>query len=171
MQDTNGAQSLSATRNDVANKRLENSTIRIVAYFQVWIYLWALVTRRDPLAYPFISNFTNCNQLIYPIQYHHLIRFSQNIDFDNCLKREFSIDINRIETIEVALGQHYLLIQYASPPSLQQGKSASKTAPGSTGLELKFVTYDIYQTQTFLSILMSTLRFESIWISRGIWKS
>ena len=84
-------------------------------------------------------------------------RFTQNIDFDNCLKREFSIDINRIETIEVALGQHYLQIQYVSAPSQQQqGKSGSKAAPvDPTGIELKFVTNDIYQTQTFLSILMS----------------
>ena len=71
--------------------------------------------------------------------------FNQNTDFDVCLKRKLTVDINHIELIEIGLGQNYLLIE-------------KNTGDKNTRiLNYKFVTLDIYQSQVFLNILLKII--------------
>jgi hypothetical protein len=65
-------------------------------------------------------------------------RFDQNMDFDRCLKKENVININEIEIVEIANGQHSILIK------TNEEKTVSKLC-----------TFDLYQTQAFLNILLS----------------
>ena len=82
--------------------------------------------------------FTNRNITLFKVLNQDL--FNQNIDFDKCLKLEFSIEVNQIEVVEVSLGQYYLIVE---------------TSGGKNRNYFKFITFDIYYTQAFLNILLS----------------
>jgi hypothetical protein len=81
--------------------------------------------------------------------------FEQNVDFDKCLAKQLSIDINQIEIIEVGMGQPYLIVEMSSIASTAAAKATSTKSN-----MYKFVTLDIYQTQTFLNILLSIIPFK-----------
>lgn len=82
---------------------------------------------------------TNKNIIIFNITNEEL--FDENIDFEKCLCKEMNIEVNQIEIIEIALGQHYLVIQTSNQELF------------------KFVTNDVYQTQALLNILLSKFNF------------
>ena len=73
--------------------------------------------------------------------------FNENAEFDKCLKKEIVIKINQIETIEVGLGNNYLIIE---------------TNQNETTKTFKFFTMDIYQTSTFRNILLSIINLVSL---------
>lgn len=73
--------------------------------------------------------------------------FNENAEFDKCLKEEIVIKINQIETIEVGLGNNYLIIE---------------TNQNETTKTFKFFTMDIYQTSTFRNILLSIINLVSL---------
>ena len=83
---------------------------------------------------------TNKNIILFKMFNQEL--FDKNMDFDNCLKKRLSIEINQIETIEVGLGQNYLIVDKQE---------------NNKNLNFKFVTMDVYQSQAFLSILLSLI--------------
>jgi hypothetical protein len=87
--------------------------------------------------------FTNKNIIVFKIINKDL--FEKHEEFEKCIKKEFLIPINKIEIIEVSLGQHYLVIESSSDDKNMNDKKNY----------LKFVTNDIYRTQSFLSILLS----------------
>lgn len=84
--------------------------------------------------------FTNRNIVLFRII--NLDLFSENSEFDKCLKRELVIQITKIETIEVSLGNNYLLIE-----TTKNNENMNES--------FKFFTMDIYQTSTFRNILLS----------------
>lgn len=84
---------------------------------------------------------TNKNVIVFKLMNSDL--FNQNIEFDTCLKRKLTIDINQIETIEIGVGQNYLIVE----KNVEESNSKI--------INYKFVTLDIYQSQAFLSILLS----------------
>ncbi len=96
--------------------------------------------------------FTNKNIIIFKITNKDL--FEKHVEFEKCIKKEFVISINRIEIIEVSFGQHYLIIESSSDDKNMNDKKNY----------LKFVTNDIYKTQSFLSILLSKLFLFSYWL-------
>ncbi len=69
-------------------------------------------------------------------------RFDQNSDFDKCITNKFKISINLIEIIEISSGQHYLSIHTHDERIIS-----------------KLVTFDVYETQAFSSVLLSMLSF------------
>ena len=81
---------------------------------------------------------TNKNIILFKLFNQEL--FNNNMDFDKCLKKRLSIEINQIETIEVGLGQNYLIVDKQE---------------NNKNINFKFVTMDVYQSQAFLSILLS----------------
>ena len=71
--------------------------------------------------------------------------FEQNVDYDKCLRKEMQVLMNKIEIIEIALGQHYLIVQ------------STTTIESSIKTYLKFITFDSYQTQAFLNTLLKII--------------
>lgn len=86
---------------------------------------------------------TNKNLIVFKIL--DIDMFNQNADFDVCLKRKLTVDINHIELIEIGLGQNYLLIEKNT------GDKNSRI------LNYKFVTLDLYQSQVFLNVLLKII--------------
>ena len=68
------------------------------------------------------------------------------MDYEKCLEKIFSIDINQIEVVEVSLGQNYLLIEICE----NDQKECS-------GLKkyLKIIAIDVYETKLILNNLLS----------------
>jgi hypothetical protein len=92
---------------------------------------------------------TNKNIILFKITNKDL--FENHVEFEKCMKKEFIIPINKIEIIEVSLGQHYLIIESSSDDKNMNDKTNY----------FKFVTNDIYKTQSFLSILLSKQFFHT----------
>lgn len=83
--------------------------------------------------------FTNRSIFVFRVVFQEL--FEMNKDFDKCLTKEHLVEINQIEIIELSLVQNYLILEVAKE--------------GETKMFLKFVTFDVYQTQTILNTLLS----------------
>lgn len=83
---------------------------------------------------------TNRNIIVFKLT--DLELFNKNMEFDKCLRRKLTIDISQIETIEIGLGQNYLVIE-------KNSSLATRIA------SYRLVTLDVYQSQTFLSMLLS----------------
>ena len=82
---------------------------------------------------------SNKNILIFKIV--DLQLFNDNVDFDKCLKKELTIQIEHIESIEIGLANNYISIE------LNQ-----------TSVHLlKLFTQDIHLTYTMRNILLSIL--------------
>ncbi len=103
-----------------------------------------LIVNKSTLYENVLCVLTNKNLLLFRILNEEL--FKQQMEFEKCIKREFTIEINRIEIIEVALGQHYLVLDTVIA---QKNEDSRNT--------YKLVTCDVYKTQAFLSILSSSL--------------
>jgi hypothetical protein len=101
-----------------------------------------LIVNKSTLYENTLCVLTNKSLLLFRILNEEL--FNQQMEFEKCLKRELTIEINRIEIIEVALGQHYLILDTVIA---QKNEDTRNT--------YKLVTCDVYKTQAFLSILSS----------------
>ncbi len=83
---------------------------------------------------------TNKNIILFDIFNPAL--FIEQKDFDKCLRKEYVVNINQVEYLDIGLGQHYFQLQICK----------SENEP--TDL-LKFVTLDMYQTQSFMNNILS----------------
>ena len=88
--------------------------------------------------------FTNRRLFVFQIVEQNL--FDENIDYNKCLKVEFSIELNQIEIIEISMANHYITIKIN-----QYGNNILNQ------LYLKMITIDIYKTQLFMNTLSSKL--------------
>ena len=89
--------------------------------------------------------FTSKNVLIFRINNEDL--FQSNSEFDKCLKKEYSFNINYIEFIDISLGQHYFQLEIILSDNSDRKKL------------VKFVTLDVYQTQAYINNLLSNFFF------------
>ena len=85
--------------------------------------------------------FTNKNLILFKIVNEESYR--NNCDFDKCLKQEYLFSVNQIEFIEIGLGQSYFLLEV-----IVNSETCEKHF-------FKFVTLDVYQTQAYISNLLS----------------
>ena len=67
------------------------------------------------------------------------LRFEEKMDYEKCIKMEHVIEINRIEIIEIACGQHCLSIAFEDEKIVH-----------------KLITFDIYKTQSISGVLLSS---------------
>jgi len=133
-------QSKSKSKQEIANnqpiEKFEEETL--VCTFR----LTHLIVNKSTLHENTLCVLTNKSLLLFRILNEEL--FNQQMEFEKCLKRELTIEINRIEIIEVALGQHYLVLDTVIAQKNEDLRNS-----------YKFVTCDVYKTQAFLNILSS----------------
>ena len=85
--------------------------------------------------------FTNRSIFVFKVVFPEL--YEMNKDFNKCLAKEHLIEINQIEIIELSIVQNYLILEVVAKEN------------GDQKMFFKFVTFDVYQTQTILNSLLS----------------
>ena len=112
---------------------LNDENERLVSFFRLKLFI---SNEPDLCIRNCLCVLTNRNIYIFKIKDNNL--FEQNTNFDNCLKMELILSINRIEVIETSCGQHCLSIQIDDESFIN-----------------KFITFDIYQNPSLFTVLLS----------------
>ena len=86
---------------------------------------------------------TNRSILVFKVV--DMKEFELNNDYEKCLQNLFSIEISKIEVIEISLCQNYIIVE------------SNVSDLYNTMTILKFATFDIYQTHVFLNSLLRVI--------------